>query len=345
MKPILGILLGDSCGVGPELVAKMCKNKELYPHCQPILIGDIRVFHKAAHIVEYEPSVRVINSIEDAEFSDTCTYNFLDQANVNPEKITIGELSEISGKAAGDALFTAMDLCKEGKLHGFTFAPLNKIALKLGGHAYESENKLFGQYLGVGDVTSEINVLENLLTSRVTSHVPLRDVSSYLTPSAIVRSIKLIHNTLQFKGVEKPRIGVAALNPHCGENGTCGKEEIEIITPAVELANSEGMQAIGPISSDILFIRANRGEFDGVVTMYHDQGQIALKLKGFQYGVTFHGSLPVAIATAAHGSAFDIAGLGIATPDAMVNAVKLTASVATGLITKSVVMAEKEASV
>ncbi len=331
MKPVLGILLGDSCGVGPELVAKMCKQGDLYPHCNPILIGDLRVFNKASSIVEYEATVKVISQVEEADFSNPLVYNFLDQADVDPDKITLGELSEISGKAAGDALFTAMDLCKAGSLDGFTFAPLNKIALKLGGHAYESENKLFGEYLGVGEVTSEINVLGDLLTSRVTSHVPLRDVSSYLTPSAIAQSIKLIHDTLQFKGIEKPRIGVAALNPHCGENGTCGKEEIEIIAPAVELVNSNGIHAIGPISSDILFIRANRGEFDGVVTMYHDQGQIALKLKGFQYGVTFHGSLPVAIATAAHGSAFDIAGEGIATTDAMVNAVKLTASVAQGL--------------
>ncbi len=332
MRPVLGILLGDSCGVGPELVAKMCKQGDLYPYCNPVLIGDVRVFQRAATVVEYEPVVRVINCVEDADFSDVNSYNFLDQADVDPNIITIGELSEISGKAAGDALFTAMDLCKDGKLHGFTFAPLNKMALKLGGHAYESENKLFGEYLGVGDVTSEINVLGDLLTSRVTSHVPLRDVSKYLTPFSIARSIRLIHETLQVKGVESPRIGVAALNPHCGENGTCGKEEIEIISPAVELVKSEGIQAVGPISSDILFIRANRGEFDGVVTMYHDQGQIALKLKGFQYGVTFHGALPVAIATAAHGSAFDIAGEGIATTDAMVNAVKLTASVAQGLM-------------
>ncbi len=332
MKAVLGVLLGDSCGIGPELVAKMCRDGELYPHCNPVLIGDARVFYKAARIVDYEPSIRTIHTIDDADFSDNKIYNFLDQANVDPEMVTLGELSAISGKAAGDALFTAMDLCKEEKLHGFTFAPLNKIALKLGGHAYESENKLFGEYLGVGEVTSEINVLGNLLTSRVTSHVPLKDVSRYLTTSSIVRSIQLIDSTLRFTGVKNPRIGVAALNPHCGENGTCGKEEIDVIAPAVEEVTAEGLCAIGPISSDILFIRANRGEFDGVVTMYHDQGQIALKLKGFQYGVTFHGSLPVAIATAAHGSAFDIAGKGIATTDALVNAVKLTASVAKGLM-------------
>lgn len=331
MKPVLGILLGDACGVGPELVAKLCKEEKLYKYCKPVIIGDIRVFENAMKIVDHKVEVNLITNIEQADHSKENVYPFLDQNDVNPDDIKIGELSAIAGKAAGDMLFTAMDLCKEGKLDGFTFAPLNKMALKMGGHEYESENKLFGQYLEVGEVTSEINVLNNLLTSRVTSHVPLKDVDKYLTVDSIVKSIKLIHDTLVFKGVENPRIGIAALNPHCGEEGTCGREEIDVIMPAIKKANQLGYNAVGPNSSDILFIRAFNGQYDGVVTMYHDQGQIALKLQGFQYGVTFHGDLPVAIATAAHGSAFDIAGKNIATTDAMENAVELTSSVALGL--------------
>lgn len=331
MKPVMGILLGDACGVGPELIVKLCQENKIYKYCKPVIIGDLRIFEQAMKFVDHKVDVKLISKVDEADFSNETCYSFLDQKDLNPEDIQVGELSALSGKAAGDMLFKAMDLCKTGELDGFAFSPLNKLALKMGGHEYESENKLFGQYLGVGEITSEINVLGDLLTSRVTSHVPLKDVDKYLTVDSILDSIRLINETLKFKGVEKPRIGVAALNPHCGEEGTCGREEIDIISPAIRRANKLGINAVGPNSSDILFIRAFKGQYDGVVTMYHDQGQIALKLKGFQYGVTFHGDLPVAIATAAHGSAFDIAGKNIATTDAMENAIKLASSVAIGL--------------
>ena len=285
-KPVLGILLGDACGVGPELVAGLCKKDKLYPYCNPIIIGDARILEEAQKVIKSNFEVKIIDKVEDAEFAPG-VYSLLDQKDLAPCDITIGEVSAASGKVAGDMLMTALDLSKEGKIDGFVFAPLNKAALKAGGYELESENKLFGQYFGV-ESTCEVNILDNLWTSRVTSHIPVKDVHENLTKERILSAIHLLNDNLKLAGIENPRLGIAALNPHGGEAGTCGREEIEVIMPAMEQATKEGVIVKGPYPADILFIKAFNNEFDGAVTMYHDQGQIALKLKGFQYGVTAH---------------------------------------------------------
>lgn len=338
LKPTIGILLGDACGVGPELIAKLCKEDKLSIYCNPIIIGDKRVFEKAKKIVGGVFEIKGVDSVAEVksldqskEQSEAQTFYVLDQKNIDPDEIEIGEISAIAGKASGDMLIKALELCQNKALDGFTFAPLNKAAMKLGGHDFESENKMFAHYLGQTETTCEVNILDDLWTSRVTSHVPVKDIVKHLSIESIVEGIRIADKTLKFSGKENPVIGVAALNPHAGENGTCGTEEIDMIIPAIEIAKAEGINALGPYPPDILFIKAFNKEFDAAVTMYHDQGQIAVKLKGFQYGVTFHANLPVAIATAAHGSAFDIAGKCIATTDAMENAVKVTAQVAMNL--------------
>lgn len=328
-KPVLGVILGDACGVGPELIAGLCAKDKLYPYCNPILIGDARILEEAQRVVNSKFEVKIIDKVEDAEFAPG-VYSILDQKDIAPCDITVGEVCAAAGKASGDMLMTALDLCKAGRLDGFVFAPLNKTALKAGGYTLESENKLFGQYFGV-ESTCEVNILENLWTSRVTSHIPVKDVHDHLTKETILRAIRLLNDNLKLSGVKNPRLGIAALNPHGGEGGTCGREEIEVIMPAMEEAKEEGIIVKGPYPADILFVKAFGDDFDGAVTMYHDQGQIALKVRGFQYGVTAHVNLPAAIATAAHGSAFDIAGKAIATTDAMENAVKVAADMAIGL--------------
>lgn len=332
-KPRLGILLGDACGVGPELIAKLCEKDRLKPYCEPVIIGDKRILERGREIIHGTFQIETITSVSQldtiAQAKDT--YYILDQQDVDPEQVPLGQVNARAGKAAGDGLILALELCKDNQLNGFAFAPLNKASLKAGGYTLESENKLFGQYFEREDLTCEVNVLDNLWTSRVTSHIPIKDVAAHLNEQTIFNAIKLAHDTLVFAGNETPRIGVAALNPHGGENGTCGREEIDVIQPALEKAKAKKINAVGPYPADILFIKAFNGDFDAAVTMYHDQGQIALKLKGFQYGVTVHANLPVAIATAAHGSAFDIAGKGVVTTDAMENAIKMTASLAIGL--------------
>ena len=194
----------------------------------------------------------------------------------------------------------------------------------MGGYAFESENKLFAHYFNVTKHVCELNISSKIWTSRVTSHVPIKDIASSLNIDNIYGAIDIINIALKKAGYENPRIGVSALNPHAGEGGTCGREEIDIIAPAVKKAVDSGINAHGPVSADIIFIKAlKNNEYDAVVTMYHDQGQIALKVSDFESGVTYHGGLPVVITTPAHGSAFDIAGKGIAATRAIENALSI----------------------
>lgn len=197
----------------------------------------------------------------------------------------------------------------------------------MGGNPHKDELHLLAEWLGDTDI-SEINAAAGLFTTRVTSHVPLKDVVALISGDRIFRAIRLLHRTLVRAGVPTPRIAVAALNPHGGEHGLCGTEEEKVIAPAVELAREQGIPAEGPFPADTIFLRARRGDFHGVVTMYHDQGQIATKLLGFDRGVTIQGGLSVVVTTPAHGTAFDIAGKGIANPGAFQAAVRLAAQMA-----------------
>jgi len=202
---------------------------------------------------------------------------------------------------------------------------LNKYAMKLGGLRHEDELHHFAAFLGVTGYFCEFNTLDSLWTARVSSHVPLKDAASYLSRDRIVAAGRLIHESLRANGVAAPRVAVAAFNPHGGEGGTCGREEIDIIAPAVRELNDARIAAQGPFPADTLFIKARDGEFDAVVTMYHDQGQIAIKLMGFSRGVTVQGGLPIPITTPAHGTAYDIAGMGKADVTATANAFAIAA--------------------
>jgi 4-hydroxythreonine-4-phosphate dehydrogenase len=224
---------------------------------------------------------------------------------------------------AGLALGLAM--CEQGEADAMCFAPLNKAALRAGGMRHADELHYFCEKLRFTGPSVEFNVLESLWTSRVTSHVPLKDVSALLTREGIAQGIALLTRGLRSSGVAQPRIAVCGLNPHNGDNGAFGREEIDVIAPGVELARAQGFPADGPYPADTIFVRATRGDggYDGVLTMYHDQGQIAMKLMGFDRGVTVPGGLPIPIATPAHGTAYDIAGRGIANTGAMRNAFAL----------------------
>lgn len=327
-KPVIGVIPGDAAGVGPELIAKILADGFLENECRALIIGDKRVLDRAMKTIGAECSVAVVDNAEDADFSQGV--QMLDTADMDPADVVMGEINIQSGKSAGDAMIRALELYKKGLIDGFVFAPLNKTALKKGGHDFESEHRMFKHYLGLDEdsPSGEINMLGNLMTSRVTSHIPLSDVARNLTLDSILWAIRLINDASKKSGVPNPRVAVAALNPHAGEHGTCGREEIDVISPAIDAAKAEGINASGPYPSDILFIKAFNGDFDAAVTMYHDQGQIALKLKGFDYGITVAGGIPIPVATAAHGTAYDIAGKNIAKPEAMKNAVRMVVTMA-----------------
>lgn len=331
-KPVIGVLLGDAAGVGPELVAKCAASNFYDEYCKPVIIGDVRVLERALDVIGAKDKVKlqVIESIEEADW--TQGYPVLDQKNVDPAEVPFATQTKVAGKANLDMLKLGVELWQAGKIGGYVFGPLNKAGMHDAGLVEESEHHYVAHLLGHTEPFGEINVTNGLYTTRTTSHIPISQVSHDLQENGgerIKRAIRLSYKTLTSAGVENPRIGVAALNPHNGENGEIGREEIDVITPSIEWAQAQGINAMGPFPSDIVFHRAlNKKEFDGVVTMYHDQGQIALKLIGFQGGITVAGGFDIPIVTCGHGTAYDIAGKGIVTTDSFENAVKQCSTMA-----------------
>ncbi len=329
-KPVIGILLGDGSGVGPEIIAKLSASRFFDDYARPVFIGDRRIFERALRQIGEKIKIREIADISEACWDDG-VYPMFNRNNLSEEDAPIGELSVASGKACLDMLTFAVDLYKKKAIEGFCFGPLNKAGMKEAGCPYESEHHLLAHEFNHTAPFGEINVLGDLWTTRTTSHIPIKEVSSYITVDSIMRAITLANVSLKNSGIASPRLALAALNPHAGEHGLCGREEIDIIEPAIERARKEGINADGPFPSDVLFIRAFNGDFDAVVTMYHDQGQIALKLKGFDQGITIAGGLPAPIVTCAHGTAYDIAGKGIVKTSAFENAVKMASKMAAHL--------------
>ncbi len=237
-------------------------------------------------------------------------------------------MSPEAGRIAGETLAYLIELALASRIEGITFAPLNKAALHAGGWRFNDEHQMFAHLTRHSGFFGEMNVLDNLWMSRVTSHVSLRTALDQITPERIDQALTLADATLRDAGFAEPRIAVAALNPHGGEGGLFGREEIELIAPAVANAAARGIRCRGPFPADTVFLKAFAGDYDGVLTMYHDQGQIATKLKGFNRGVTVTGGLKTVFTTPAHGTAFDIVGKGIASTGALEQAVRLAARLA-----------------
>ncbi|MDX9862153.1 MAG: 4-hydroxythreonine-4-phosphate dehydrogenase PdxA [Rhodospirillales bacterium] len=316
MKPRIGVLLGDPNGVGPELAVKLLVSEDLRQHADVVVIGDAGVLRSGEAVADRHVRVRSISDIEQADFSGT-GLPFLEVPGIHPKEVTPGKATAAGGRSCVLALRAALSLAKRGAIDGFCFAPLNKHALKLGGCPVADEHIFFAHELDFDGPFCEHNVLEGLWTTRVTSHIALKDVCGLITAERVMRAIRLAHDTLGGAGYARPRIGVAALNPHAGDGGMFGREEIDVIAPTVEQAKATGIDAHGPFAADTVFVKARDGHFDAVVTMYHDQGQIAMKLMGFARGVTVSGGLPVPITTPASGTAFDIVGKGIANPEGL----------------------------
>ncbi|HFM4084352.1 TPA: PdxA family protein [Escherichia coli] len=327
-KPVLGIFLGEAAGIGPELVAKVVADGTVYKYCRPVLIGDARVLALGQKIAGVHFQWNVISDPTEADWT-TGNVPLLDLKNFNPEKLTMGTIDTDSGYATGESLVTCMSLLKSGKIDGFVFAPLNKEAFKKGGWDIEDEHYLFAEQLGYLDKPRGLlNVLGDLWVFRVTGHIPFKDIASHITPENVSRSIQLCYDTLRMAAVENPRIAVAALNPHAGDGGTCGKEEIDVLIPVIEGFREKGMDMYGLVPGDTVFIHAFNHEYDAVVTLFHDQGQIATKLHSFDVGITVAAGLPFAITTPEHGTAFDIAGKGIAKTLATERAIAVAARMA-----------------
>jgi 4-hydroxythreonine-4-phosphate dehydrogenase len=319
--PVVALTLGDPAGIGPELMARLLSNPSTCTQANVVLVGDPWLWQDGQAVAGCSVETVPLRSLADARSrTDTTRPAFVTMHTVQPEQVHRSRAEAAGGASVLKVLDTCMDAALAGAVDAICFAPLNKHAMKQGGLQHEDELHHFAQHLGVSSYFCEFNTLGGLWTARISSHVPLKDVPKYLDRQRIIDAATLIYRSLQANGVAAPRVAVAALNPHGGDGGTCGREEIEVIEPAVRELNALGMPVLGPYPADTIFLKARDGQLDAIVTMYHDQGQIAIKLMGFSQGVTVQGGLPIPITTPAHGTAYDIAGQGRANADAMTNA-------------------------
>jgi len=321
-RPVVGVLLGDPSGIGPELVVKLLARRESLTDANIALLADPRVLALGEKAAGIALDVKRVAGIGDLGF-DAGRATLVPFDWIAESEVEIGRATPASGRAVLSSLTLAADAAGAGVIDGILFAPFNKHAMRIGGLQQEDEMRFLQQAMGVTDFVTEFNITGALWTSRVTSHIPLSAVAAAITVEGVRNAVLIIDRNLRAAGIARPRIAVAGLNPHAGDGGSFGREEIDIIEPAVRSLAAEGLDARGPFPADTVFVAARRGDFDAVVTMYHDQGQIAMKLMGFDQGVTLLAGLPIPVATCASGSAFDIAGKGMAKAEGLQQAFDL----------------------
>ncbi|CEL11458.1 Putative 4-hydroxythreonine-4-phosphate dehydrogenase [Aspergillus calidoustus] len=333
----IAVTLGDPSGIGPEITAKLLSNPANRERADIFLLADNSELRSA---IEDAGGVHVSIS---PDSPGPHGIQVLDDNSATQYPSTRGEVSKASGGRAIHQLKRALGLVQAGKIDAIVFAPLNKSSLKLAGMTEEDELRWFANQLDFTGVTSEINIAGPLWTARVTSHIGVEEVARRITKESTLKAIELLHRLRWESGIESPRLGVCALNPHNGENGAFGRQEIEHIRPAVSAAVEKGIDVQGPFPCDTIFLK--RQHFDGIVTMYHDQGQIAMKLLSFDGGVTVQGGLPIPVATPAHGTAFDIAGKNLAGVTSVQNAFDVAVTMAERRIRKEAGLVPESVSV
>jgi 4-hydroxythreonine-4-phosphate dehydrogenase len=325
--PVIAITMGDAAGVGPEVVMKSLAHANVYERCRPVVIGDANRLREAGKILGSTLTVRAIDAIEDAQY----VYGSVDCIDLGliPAGYPFGTLSALCGHAAYCYIERAVALALAEKIDAICTAPLNKGALHAGGHIFPGHTELLAQLTETPEVSMML-VAPNLRVIHVTTHIGLLHAIQKIEPGLVERTISRGYETLVRSGISNPRIGVCGINPHAGENGLfgCGEEEEKII-PAVEAQRALGRDVQGPLPADTLFFRAARGDFDLVVAMYHDQGHGPVKVMGLEAGVNVTVGLPVIRTSVDHGTAFDIAGTGIADEGSMLEALQQAIGLAT----------------
>lgn len=332
-KPVVLVTLGDPAGIGPELIAKLLSQVAVCEQATVVLVGDDWLWQQGQAIAGVSVAVTPIGSLADVTDAKLPLFYAVDSVEKNEVEMGVSQAS--GGRSVLKVLDVCLEACQQNIADAICFGPLNKQAMITAGMPFEDELHYFADKLGTENYFCEFNTLGNLWTSRISSHVPLKDVSQYLSKDRIKDASKLIHDSLIASGIDKPRVAVAAFNPHGGDGGVCGREEIDIIRPAVEDANVEGYPIDGPFPADTIFLKARDGHYDAIVTMYHDQGQIAIKLLGFERGVTLQGGLSLPITTPAHGTAYDIAGKNEANAEATIQAFKLACRMGSSALRKT----------
>lgn len=337
MKPIIGITMGDAAGIGPEIIVKALSLEEIYHLCCPVVIGDLGVMNLALKISKVGLRLNSLISVRNAEFRFG-TIDVLDLKNIDLDNLRMGRVDAMAGKAAVEYIKEAVKLALKGEIHAITTAPINKEAMNKAGYNYAGHTELLAHLTNTRDYAMML-IVDNLRVVHVTTHVSLSEACKLIRKKRVFKVIKLTDHTLKIMGIEKPRISLAGLNPHGGEGGLFGVEEIEEIRPAVELARKDGIDAVGPFPADTVFVKARGGAFDAVVAMYHDQGHIPVKLLGLKWdekekkwtsvgGINVTIGLPLIRTSVDHGTAYGKAGKGTANPQSMIEAIKFAAEMA-----------------
>ena len=324
-KPLLLITMGDVAGVGPEIIARAWP--ELNELCRPVVVGDVHWLRWAVALVESKAEVQSVGSPAELPPSGALI-PCLRAGTQDLARVRTGNVTAEGGRAAYDFLCRAIDCTLAHEADGIVTAPLHKGGLRVAGLSYPGHTEILVERTG----TKQFGMMlywQGLGVLHVTLHMALQEVFRHLTTEAVLDKIRLLENLMSRLLDRSPRIAVAALNPHAGDGELFGDEEARIIRPAVEIAKQEGINATGPWPCDTLFVRARAGEFDGVVAMYHDQGHIALKLLGGMRAVNISVGLPIVRTSVAHGTAYDIAGKGIADPTSLIEAARVAARLCT----------------
>lgn len=325
--PVIGITMGDATGVGPEIIVKSLTHDVLYQQCRPLVIGDAGRLELANQIVKGSAKIRRIKEASEAQY-ERGVIDCID-LNLIPADLPFGQLSAIAGDGAYQYIARAVQLAEAGQIDAICTAPLNKEALHAGGHKYPGHTEMLAHLTNVEEVSMML-VAPQLRVIHVTTHIGIIDAIRKIEPGLVQRTIERGNATLIKAGIAKPRIGVCGINPHAGENGLFGYgEEEEKIIPAVKLLQDQGLDVTGPLPADTLFFRAGRGDFDLVVAMYHDQGHGPVKVLGLEAGVNVTVGLDVIRTSVDHGTAFDIAGKGIADERSLLEALRQGAELAT----------------
>lgn len=316
-RPRIAMVLGDPAGIGPELIARLLADPATSEQADILLIADRDEWRRGMQVAGVDLALAETDA---PVFDDSTAPRLYHWQLADKPAYPRGAASAEGGRYSLGTLALALELAQAGQADAILFGPLNKSSLHAAGMAHNDELHWFAEQLDYHGDFCEFNVLDGLWTSRVTSHVALKDVPAMITQPSVGAAIDLIDRALRRAGMERPRIAVCGLNPHNGDNGAFGREEIDVIAPAVAAARERGVAAEGPFPADTIFLKVQGGpaqrQFDAIVTMYHDQGQIGIKLMGFSRGVTVQGGLPVPITTPAHGTAFDITQQGRADPGA-----------------------------
>ncbi len=322
--PRIGITMGDPTGIGPEVIVKAYKEARIARECIPVVLGDPNVIKKTVSDLNAKMDINVI-SVDDIKSlkPNTKGINIVKLSNLDPVRLKIGRPDKIAGKMMVTYIREAVRLAMLGTINAMVTAPINKAAINNAGFNYPGHTEMLAELTRTEDYCMML-VGKKLKVSLVTTHLPIREIPNTITPGMIFKTVKLTYEALvDYFGIKNPKIAIVALNPHAGEEGLFGVEEKELIIPGIKKAESMGIQVFGPLSADTAFHFAYKGKYDVVVGIYHDQALIPIKMINFDDSVNVTLGLPIVRTSVDHGTAYDIAGKGIANAESMVAAILL----------------------